>query len=108
MASNKKYISLSRLSTFLDNLKNTFALLSHTHKLSDITDYTVDTSLSSTSANPVQNKVIDAEFEAIAKAMQALELAIDTKLANYYTKAEIDSMVFVTTDDIDAICNSVE
>lgn len=34
----KKYVSLSKLSTFLDNLKNTFASLSHSHTLSDITD----------------------------------------------------------------------
>ena len=35
---SKKYISLSKLSTFLDNLKNTFALLIHTHTVSDIAD----------------------------------------------------------------------
>ena len=105
---SKKYISLSRLSTFLDNLKNTFALLSHTHKLSDISDYTVDTALSSTSSNPVENKAIDAEFEAISDAMGALEFAVDTKFSDYYTKAEIDSMEFITVDDIDAICNSAE
>ena len=34
----KKYVSLSKLSTFLDNLKNTFASLGHSHNLSDITD----------------------------------------------------------------------
>lgn len=30
----------------------------HTHTLSDVTDYTVDSALSSTSENPVQNKVV--------------------------------------------------
>ena len=67
--STKKYVSLSKLSTFLDNLKNTFALKNHTH--------TVDSALSDTSENPVQNKVINAEFDAIAEGMNALELAID-------------------------------
>lgn len=76
---NKKYISLNRLSNFLDNLKNTFALLSHKHTVSDLTDYKVDTALSSTSTNPVQNKVLNDEFNAIATAMNALEAAIDTK-----------------------------
>ena len=98
MANNKKYISLNRLSNFLDNLKNTFALLSHKHTISDITDYKVDTALSSTSTNPVQNKVLDAEFDAIATAMNALDAAIDDKAASshthddrYYTESEIDT-----------------
>ena len=93
----KKYISLSKLSTFLDNLKNTFAALSHTHKLSDLTDYVVDSAFSSTSNNPVQNKVVDAEFEAISTAMNALDAAIDTKANSvhnhndlYYTKTKLD------------------
>ena len=75
--SQKKYVSLSKLSTFLDNLYNKFASLGHKHTLNDITNYTVDEELSSTSTNPVQNKVIDAEFEAISTAMNALESAID-------------------------------
>lgn len=32
----KKYVSLSKLSTFLDNLKNTFAPFSHTHAKADV------------------------------------------------------------------------
>lgn len=61
--SQKKYISLNKLSVFLENLSNKFAKLVHTHNLSDITDYTVDSELSPSSVNPVQNKVIDAEFD---------------------------------------------
>lgn len=97
----KKYVSLSKLSTFLDNLKNTFAALSHKHTMSDITDYTgvaVDSELSNTSTNPVQNKVIDAEFDAMADAMGALELAIDGKADaahthddRYYTETEVNN-----------------
>ena len=34
----KKYASLNTLSSFLDNLKNTFASLGHKHSTSDITD----------------------------------------------------------------------
>ena len=76
----KKYVSPSKLSVFLDNLKNIFAPLSHKHTLSEITDYVVDSSLSSTSTNPIQNKVINAEFDAVSEAMGALEAAIDEKL----------------------------
>lgn len=106
----KKYVSLSKLSDFLDNLKNVFAYKIHTHTVSDISDYVVDSQLSSTSSNPVENKVIDAEFNAISDAMGALEVAIDTyheELNNYYTKSEIDAMVLITVDDIDMICGSV-
>ena len=78
MAENK-YVSLRRLSDFLDNLKNTFSPLAHEHKISDISDYVVDNVLSSDSTNPVQNKVINTEFEAVGDAISALELAIDNK-----------------------------
>lgn len=77
--SQKKYASLSTLQTFLDNLRTTFANLSHKHTLSDLTDYKVDTALSSTSTNPVQNAVLNAEFDEIAVSMQALDLALDGK-----------------------------
>ena len=61
----KKYVSLHKLSCFLNNLKSTFAFSIHEHTLSDIKDYKVDSSLSSTSTNPVQNKVIDAKLSYI-------------------------------------------
>ena len=94
----KKYVSLSKLSTFLDNLKDTFSELSHKHTINDISDYTIDNALSSTSTNPVQNKILDAEFEEISKSMNALDLAIDGKADTshnhndiYYTETEIDN-----------------
>ena len=97
--SQKKYVSLSKLSTFLDNLSTKFAALVHKHTISDLTDYTVDTELSSTSTNPVQNKVLDAEFDAISASMQALESAIDDKADVthnhndlYYTKSQVDAL----------------
>lgn len=108
----RKYVSLSKLSTFLDNLKNTFAAISHKHKLSDITDYIVDSALSPISTNPIQNNVVDAEFEAVSNAMNALDSAINEKADVdhnhndiYYTKTEIDTFEFITTNDIDFICD---
>lgn len=90
-----KYVTPRRLSTFLDNLKNTFALLGHKHTTSDITDYKVDSALSSTSSNPVANRVLDAEFDAVSQAMGALETSIDNtdmKVENLSTKvAYIDT-----------------
>lgn len=108
----KKYVSLSKLSTFLDNLFGTFASLSHKHTISDISDYTVDTTLSSTSTNPVQNKVIDAEFDAMVEAMGALETAIDGKADashthddRYYTETEIDTKISNVNTSISNITN---
>lgn len=106
---SKKYISLSKLSAFLDNLKNTFASKNHTHYISEVIDYKVDSSLSSTSTNPVQNKVLDAEFEAISEALNIFEDALDNmmdagKLSDYYTKTEIDNLVLITVNEIDTIC----
>lgn len=96
----KKYAGIETLRTFLVNLRNTFSELGHKHTLSEITDYKVDTALSSTSANPVQNKVIDAEFDAIADAMNALEQAVDGKSDSthnhddrYYTETEVDQKI---------------
>lgn len=101
----KKYISLSKLSTFLDNLKDTFSLASHKHTISDITDYKVDTSLSSTSSNPVANSTLNEEFDAISDAMGALEQAIDGKASSshthddrYYTETEIDTKLSAKAD----------
>lgn len=110
---SKKYISLNRLSNFLDNIKATYSKIGHKHTLSDISDYKVDTVLSSTSNNPIANKTVDAEFDAIATAMGALDLAIDGKAdANhnhdntYYTKTQVDNLELITVDDIDTICGT--
>lgn len=81
----KKYVSLSKLSVFLDNLSKKFAALSHKHTISDITDYEVDLQLSSSSFNPVANKTLNDEFDAISTAMSALELSIDNKANTSHT-----------------------
>lgn len=101
----KKYVSLSKLSVFLDNLSNKFATLTHNHRLSDISDYVIDSELSPSSTNPVQNKVVDAEFEAISTAMNALDLAIDSKADaghmhddRYYAEDEIDALLEAKAD----------
>lgn len=69
----KKYVSPSTLSVFLGKLKGIFAPLTHTHTLEDIPSFTIDSELSSTSTNPVQNTVIDKEFEAVRNGMLLLQ-----------------------------------
>lgn len=105
MSNNKKYVSLARLSDFLDNIKSKYSLIGHKHTVADLSDYIVDTTLSSTSVNPVQNKVLDAEFDAMATAMGALELAIDGKSDSthnhndlYYTETEINQKLASKSD----------
>lgn len=106
----KKYISLARLSNFLDNIKAKYSQIGHKHTVSDLTDYKVDTTLSSTSSNPIANKAVDAEFEAVSQAMGALESAIDGKSDSththddrYYTETEIDQKLSAVNTSIDNI-----
>ena len=75
-----QFLDFKGLSEFLKGLFGKFSEIGHKHTTSDITDYVVDSSLSSTSTNPIQNKVINAEFDAVSEAMGALEAAIDEKL----------------------------
>ena len=94
-STKNKYVSPSKLSLFLENLRTIFAPLVHTHKISEISDYTVDNVLSSTSTNPVQNKVLDAEFQAISDALQVYDAALDDKV----DKASIvDNLTTATID----------
>lgn len=81
----KKYVSLTRLSNFLDNIKVKYSQVGHKHTISEITDYTVDTELSPTSTNPVANSALNEEFDAVSEAMSALELAIDNKSDSSHT-----------------------
>lgn len=109
---NKKYVSLSKLQTFLDNLKDTFATLTHTHKVSDLTDYTVDSALSGSSTNPVQNKVLDAEFDAISQAMGVLEEAIDGKAdsSHNHKVSDISDLTVTATElnHLDGVTDNVQ
>lgn len=108
--STRKYVSLSKLSTFLDKLKTTFASLTHTHTISDLTDYAVDSALSDTSVNPVQNKVVNEEFESIATGMNALESAIDaasTSNTPVTTTAYINDTYTATVSGITALSTGV-
>ena len=106
MANNsKKYVSLSRLGEFLDNIKTKFAVLGHKHTISDITDYVVDAELSETSTNPVQNKVVNEEFEAIGQAFEAFDLALNNMAGKnhnhddlYYTQLEVDNKLAAKSD----------
>ena len=100
----KKYLSLERLTEYDALLK------AEIDEKIDANKITVDDTLSSTSVNPVQNKVIDAEFDAISNAMGALEAAIDEKSNvghnhddRYYTETEIDTKLLTVNTSISNI-----
>lgn len=58
-----KYLNLDGLQTLWAKLKDTFALKKHSHTVEDIP---VDSALSSTSENPVQNKVVNTALNGKA------------------------------------------
>lgn len=101
----KKYLNDNGLSRFLEKLKTIFSPIEHDHTLSEITDYVVDEELSPTSTNPVQNKVLDAEFEAMSEAMLAYGEALAQKAPIvhdhndvYYTETEVDTKLSGKSD----------
>ena len=98
MAQNK-YVSPSKLSVFLENLKGIFSPLTHVHKLTDISDYQVDTALSSTSNNPLANSAIDAEFEAVSEALNIYNIALESVIENKVETSDIvDNLTTSSTD----------
>lgn len=94
---SKNFISLSKLSCFLDNCKKIFADIIHTHTTSDITDFplipkklsdlendldissvNVDATLDLNSTNPVQNKVITEEVNNIKSTIGDIETLLES------------------------------
>ena len=73
----------------------------------------VDTALSSSSTNPVQNKVVNSALsgkvpttrKVNGKALSA-DITLSASDVSAYSKTEIDNMVFITVEDIDEICGS--
>lgn len=63
------------------NKPNSYPPESHTHTISQITDYVIDDSLDLESTNPVQNKIITEELNKIVN---------NSDLSNYYNKSEVD------------------
>ena len=103
--SNNNFLNFEGLTTFFNNLLNKFALKIHKHTLSDITDYKVDTELSSTSTNPVANKTVNTGFSIVGNSISSLQTAVSGKADTnhnhddkYYTESEIDSKLDTKSD----------
>lgn len=57
------HAGMEAITALITNIKEKYALLSHKHTKSDITDLVIDSVLSSTSANPVQNKTLKVAID---------------------------------------------
>lgn len=109
MAQEYSFLDESGLGRVVNYVKAKFATLSHSHKLSEITDYTVDSSLSSTSTNPVQNKAVNSALSGkvpTSRKINGKALTGDVTLSAsdvgasesghnhndvYYTESEMDT-----------------
>ena len=118
MANEKKYASLNNLQTFKENIDDKFATKTSVNTLSanvdkklDASRYVVDSVLSATSSNPVQNKVIDAEFEAISTAMEALESEIDDKASashNHNSAYDAKGSASAVQTNLDSVSDTLD
>lgn len=98
MAKNK-FLDLSGVEYLIGKCRTVFANITHTHKLEEITDYTVDSSLSSTSTNPVQNKIVQAAIQALEDS-KAEKDELPTKVSELTNDSG-----FVTNDDMNLALN---
>lgn len=93
----KKYVSLSKLSTFLSNLKNTFASISHIHTQSDIVDLIIDDTVKDT-PNLVKNNAINSALKATKE-----ELSKDIEAVKDYTDTEIANLINSAPETLDTL-----
>ncbi|WP_305514901.1 hypothetical protein [Methanobrevibacter sp. V14] len=84
--------------TELTNLLLEKADKNHTHKISEITDYSVDTSMSDNSVKPVQNKIIksyvDSNISNVKQSIQDSNTGLPSKapLVHTHTKSQITDL----------------
>lgn len=71
--SKEKLTTLDNLTYFLSWLNRKFSALDHTHTAEEI-GITVDTSLSSTSSNPVENKAVYESIDALSSGVAYIDL----------------------------------
>lgn len=74
---NIKYVGEYIISYVIGKCKETFALKTHKHTVSELTDYNVDSQLSSTSDNPISNKTVNENFETISSTLSGLQNKLD-------------------------------
>ena len=93
----KKYVSLDKISIFLDNLKNKFAEITHTHSISEITDLTIDDTVRAT-PNLVKNSAVNSAIESVRS-----DLGKNIEDAISYTDTKIADLVNSAPDTLDTL-----
>jgi hypothetical protein len=78
----KKYFGLNGLTALINGLKQNYAQKKHSHELSDLADYVVDSELSSSSANPIENQVVSAEFDSVKSDLSDTVLKVPQTLTS--------------------------
>ena len=91
------YVSLNKLSIFLDNLKRHFADSVHTHVQSEILDLVIDNEVSD-SSNLVRNSAVNSEINKVRQ-----ELSENIEMAVNYTDTEIANLVNSAPETLDTL-----
>ena len=91
------YVSLNKLSIFLDNLKMHFADSVHTHVQSEISDLVIDNEVSD-SSNLVRNSAVNSEINKVRQ-----ELSENIEMAVNYTDTEVANLVNSAPETLDTL-----
>ena len=67
-----KYLGLDGLGRFTEMSRNIFSLKSHTHLVSQISDYKVDDTLSKESSHPIQNRTVTKAIDMVVADQKLL------------------------------------
>ena len=97
--SGKKYLNSDGLIRLVANFIDYFAHKIHSHTLSEITDYTVDSALSSTSVNPVQNSVINAAIDNVVVSKQDMITGTSGQFVIIGTDGYVDTATIPLAED---------
>lgn len=78
--SENKFLDSNGLVKVITSLYDKFAYKEHNHKISEISDHTVDDELSSDSANPIANNVVKEKFDLIEEDLSNAVLTVPQNL----------------------------
>lgn len=92
-----KYISLNRLSDFLDNLKDSFSSKTHSHAFSEIEGLTIDDEVKE-SANLVKNSAVNSAIKSVRN-----DLGKDIEEAINYADTKIAALVNSAPETLDTL-----
>ena len=70
----KRFLGEIGLPQLIELIKSEFAKLVHTHTKSDIIDLEVDTTLSSSSENPIQNQAVATVIDELSAGVAYIEI----------------------------------